>query len=187
IEFNKYEVGGEKKHALSVTIFPLARLEPGTRYTLRADTTIGRPTGQKLLEPFELTFTTAGPPEVVGTIQLPFAQSFDVLDVPAGGDGEPRPLALVVQRASLNADGSTNRFVSVDLDDPTSPVLRDAVDVDARHSGPLRSIRGLADVDLTGWNGAPITGSFAVVAAGSTDVFSTLRFYAIDEQGYFDH
>lgn len=186
IEFNKYEVGGEKKHALSVTIFPLERLAPGSQYTLRADTSIARPTGQKLLEPFELTFTTAGPPEVVGTIQLPFAQSFDVLDLPAG-DGESRPVALVVQRASLNADGSTNRFVSVDLADPTSPVLRDVVDVDARHSGPLRAIRGLADVDLTAWNGAPITGSFAVVAAGSTDVFSTVRFYAIDEQGRFDH
>jgi len=176
--------------ALSVTIFPLARLQPGEQYTLRAAPRIARLSGEGLRVPFEMKLTTADAPEVIGRIALPFAQSFDVIERPVPGPGgvdEQQPLALVTQRASLYAEGTTNRFVSVELADPVAPVLLHAVDIDARHSGPLRAIRGLDDVEVTGRDGNPIAGDLAVVAAGSTDVFSTLRFYAVAADGQFDH
>ncbi len=147
-------------------IKPLHRLKAGRRYTLVATSGIRRPGddqgAKSLRKPFEMPFTTAPPPQVVGRLELPGARSFDLL-----GD-----TALIAQ---TDIAAGLNRFVTADLENPARPKVLAELPFNVNKSGPLWEVKALPKVNFKGRNGLPVEGDLAILSLGNGGVFSTVR------------
>lgn len=156
-----------------VTVKPTRPLQHGQRYKLVATTGIGRPgsdgqAGRTLTENFELPFTTAPHPAVVGKLEIPWVKTFDVV----------RDKVLLTQR---HIPDGFNSLIAVDAADPADPAIVGETKFDVKRDGPLWAVKTLPDAAFEDRNGLVVSGDMALVTAGNSGTFSSLRAFNVDD------
>ncbi|MDF1554056.1 MAG: Ig-like domain-containing protein, partial [Deferrisomatales bacterium] len=142
-------------------IKPTALLSAGSKYTLVAEN-IGRPDGRVMTEPFYLVFRTGAPPGLVGTLDIPGAQSLKIMG----------QTALVSFATDGGGIGGANGFHTISLQNPSALSIQGTVHIDPGMLGRVRWVSGLNSDSL---------GPLAVLSHGSPSAIggAKVRLYSL--------